>query len=195
MLGRLLELDKDLFLIINSHHNSFWDFVMFWLSSSVIWIPLYLFFIYLIIRKYRWFSVILIVFAAILITVSDQSSVHLFKNVFMRLRPCHDPGLANLVHLVNGKCGGEYGFVSSHAVNMFALSVFLIHFLGNKVFTPLILVWAATICYSRVYLGVHYPGDVICGAVWGSIIGLILARICLYLYQIYIGKRSRQNNQ
>jgi undecaprenyl-diphosphatase len=195
MLGRLLELDKDLFMIINSHHNGFWDFVMYWLSNSEIWIPLYLFFIYLIIRKYRWFSLIIIVFAAILITVSDQSSVHLFKNMFIRLRPCHDPGLANLVHLVNGKCGGEYGFVSSHAVNMFALSVFLIHFLGNKVFTPLILIWAAAICYSRVYLGAHYPGDVLCGAIWGSIIGLILARMSLYLYHVYIGKRSRQNNQ
>jgi undecaprenyl-diphosphatase len=190
MLSKLLEWDKELFLFINGHHNGFWDFVMYWLSNGVIWIPLYIFFIYLIIKKYRWFSIIIIVLAAILVTLSDQSSVHLFKNLFMRLRPCHDPGLINMVHLINGKCGGEYGFVSSHATNMFALSVFLIHLLGNRIFTPLILIWATSICYSRVYLGVHFPGDLIGGAIMGVIIGLALGRLCLYLYHEYSGKRS-----
>jgi undecaprenyl-diphosphatase len=194
MLDSLIQWDKDLFLLINGHHNAFWDVVMFWLSDSLIWIPLYLVFLFLIFRKYRWFSILIIVFAAILIAVSDQTSVHLFKDMFQRLRPCHDPTLQGMVHLVKDQCGGQYGFVSSHAVNMFALSVFLIHFLGNRIFTPLILIWASAIGYSRIYLGVHFPGDVIVGALWGSAIGLILGQMCLYLYRHYTGHKRKKAN-
>jgi undecaprenyl-diphosphatase len=191
MLDTLLQWDKELFLMINGHHNAVWDVVMYWLSNRLIWIPLYLIFLFLIIRKYRWYSILIIVFTTILITASDQTSVHLFKDVFHRLRPCHDPSLEGMVHLVRNHCGGEYGFVSSHAVNMFALSIFLIHFLGNRIFTPLILIWAAVICYSRVYLGVHFPGDVIVGALAGSLIGLIIGQICLRLCRVMGYKDSR----
>ena len=103
---------------------------------------------------------------------------HLFKDVFQRLRPCHEPALESVVNIVNGKCGGSYGFYSSHASNVFAIAVFVVSlykrhcpslFLG-------IFLWAGLIAYSRIYLGVHYPGDVIAGAIAGGILGYFTAR-------------------
>ena len=170
--------DTDLFLILNGAHNSFWDFIMFWASDKFIWIPVYALFLFLLWRKYYSKIWIVILFAALLIFLSDQISVHLFKDVFQRLRPCNDPALDGMVHLVNGKCGGSFGFYSSHASNIFAIAVFVISLLGKK--NPwmllLILIWADLIAYSRIYLGVHYPGDVIAGAMVGSLLGWMVAR-------------------
>lgn len=170
--------DTDLFLILNGAHNSFWDFIMFWASDKFIWIPVYALFLFILWRKYYSKIWIVILFAALLIFLSDQISVHLFKDVFQRLRPCNDPALDGMVHLVNGKCGGSFGFYSSHASNIFAIAVFVISLLGKK--NPwmllLILIWADLIAYSRIYLGVHYPGDVIAGAMVGSLLGWMVAR-------------------
>ncbi len=170
--------DTDLFLILNGAHNSFWDFIMFWASDKFIWIPVYALFLFILWRKYYSKIWIVILFAALLIFLSDQISVHLFKDVFQRLRPCNDPALEGMVHLVNGKCGGSFGFYSSHASNIFAIAVFVISLLGKKNLWMLllILIWADLIAYSRIYLGVHYPGDVIAGVVAGSLMGWMLAR-------------------
>ncbi|MCD4773489.1 MAG: phosphatase PAP2 family protein [Bacteroidales bacterium] len=172
-MDKILQWDEELFLLINGFHNSFGDFIMFWMSEKFIWIPLYLFFVYLIYRQYKLKTLIVLIFVAIMITFSDQISVHLFKNIFQRLRPCHDPGLMDLFHIVKDKCGGQYGFISSHAANTFAISVFLIKLIGRKYkyFTILIMVWAILISYSRIYLGVHFPGDVIIGAFFGAFLG------------------------
>ncbi|MBP6977679.1 MAG: phosphatase PAP2 family protein [Bacteroidales bacterium] len=183
---RIKDLDTDLFLLINGWNSPFWDTVMYWLSDKLIWIPLYLLLIYFLIRYYKKQTLIILLFVGLLIFLSDQSSVQLFKNVFQRPRPCHDPALASLVHTVNGQCGGQFSFVSSHATNHFAIAVFLIPFLGSKwkYFTPLILFWAAIISYSRVYLGVHYPGDVLGGALLGTVLGLAVAIMCHYTLKI-----------
>ena len=173
MIDKILKLDEELFLLINGFHNSFGDFIMFWMSNKFVWIPLYLFFIFLVYRQYKLKTLIILLFAAILIAFSDQISVHFFKNIFQRLRPCHVPGLADMVHIVREKCGGQYGFVSTHAANTFAISVFLIKLIGRKYkfFTTLIIIWAILISYSRIYLGVHFPGDVIIGAFLGAFLG------------------------
>jgi undecaprenyl-diphosphatase len=194
----LIAIDKQLFFLINGWHSPFWDFIMFWLSDKLIWIPLYVVFLMLLIRYYKWQTVIIMLFVAILMTLSDQISVDLFKNIFHRLRPCHDPEMSGLVHLVKDRCGGQYGFVSSHATNHFAIAVFLVFFLGSKMryFTPLVLFWAAIIGYSRIYLGAHFPGDVICGALLGSTLGVVLALMCrMVLARISLKNRKTGNHK
>jgi undecaprenyl-diphosphatase len=182
MLEQLNTIDTDLFLAINGAHSSFFDFLMFWASDRWIWIPLYIFFAYLLFKNYGKKAWVLILMAGLAIVLNDLSSTHLFKEVFQRPRPCHEPSLQGIIHLVNGKCGGRYGFISSHASNSFALATFLALLLGKKIrfFTPLILIWALLLCYSRIYLGVHYPGDIIVGAILGAGIGAavyVLTRI------------------
>jgi undecaprenyl-diphosphatase len=180
--------DTQVFLFLNEKHSVFLDFVMFWASNKIIWIPLYLFFVFLIYKYYKKSTLWILLAAVLLIAMSDIVSVHLFKNVFLRLRPCHEPQLEGLVHLVNDKCGGQYGFISSHAANHFAIAVFLSVLLGSKVkyFTILIFIWAGIISYSRIYLGVHYPGDVLGGIVVGSLIGWFVAWLANWVvrYQV-----------
>jgi len=173
-------LDTWLFLVINGLHNRFFDVVMFWASEKLTWIPVYILFIYFIIKYYHKQSWIIFISAAVLITLSDQVSVVLFKNIFHRLRPCHQADLAAFIHLVNGKCGGQYGFISSHAANFFALATFLSAFLKDKFkyFKTAVFFWASFIAYSRIYLGVHFPGDVVIGAITGILIGKIVVMLC-----------------
>ena len=172
------EIDTQLFLYLNSKHNSFFDVVMFWASHKYFWIPLYAFFLFL---SYKHFGkkVLLVGAAAILLIVlADQISVHAFKNVFQRYRPCHNLEICEQVHLNDGK-GGMYGFVSSHAANTFALAMFLSLLFKNKIkyFGIAVFLWATFVSYSRIYNGVHYPSDIVLGAVLGMGIGITVYKI------------------
>jgi len=171
-------LDTKFFLLINGMHNGFFDVVMVYVSAKFFWLPLYILLLYLVYKKYGTKSWLAIVFVALLILTSDQLSVHAFKNVFQRLRPCHTPDLLFVVHTVE-KCGGQFGFVSSHAANSFALAFFMSGLLKKTYrWLPwLMYSWALLTIYSRVYLGVHFPGDVIVGAVLGIIVGFIILKI------------------
>lgn len=191
MIETLIGWDKELFLFLNGFYSGFWDVVMFYTSNKFTWIPLYALFIYWVIKHFKKEAVWIILTVVILVTVSDLISVHGFKNTFMRLRPCHDPELQGLVHILNGKCGGQFGFYSSHASNHFAIAVFLSFLFRVQIrfFTPFILLWAGIISYSRIYLGVHFPLDVLAGALAGSMLGLT-AYFLLKKFRPGIGRKK-----
>jgi undecaprenyl-diphosphatase len=173
----LIDLDKAIFLAINGWHSPFFDHLMYWLSDKFIWIPLYAVLLFLIWKVYRKGFWIAIPLVALMVTLTDQVSVIFFKDVFERLRPCHDPSLEGLVRIVRNHCGGSYGFISSHASNTFGVAIFIGSILRvrYKWILPSLLIWATAVCYSRVYLGVHFPGDVIVGATVGAITGYLIA--------------------
>jgi undecaprenyl-diphosphatase len=176
----LEQADQSVFLFLNSINSPFWDGIMVALSGKLIWAPIYLvILIYLGVKYKNRFPLILLA-VIIAVVIADQFSVQLFKNVFQRLRPCHEPSLEGLVHLVNGKCGGLYGFVSSHAANSFNVALLSLLFIRKRWYTITIIIWASVIGYSRIYLGVHYPGDVICGSLLGAFVGWG----CYKLYEI-----------
>lgn len=175
MIEQLISWDKELFLFLNGMHSGFWDVVMSGASNKFLWIPLYVLLIYRVIRDHKKNAPWIILTLILVVAAGDLLSVHGFKNVFMRLRPCHDPELEGLVHIVNNKCGGQFGFYSSHAANHFAVAVFMILvFRGRfRYFAPLMLLWAGTIAYSRIYLGVHFPLDVLAGTLAGILMGYL----------------------
>jgi undecaprenyl-diphosphatase len=162
--------DQQLFLFINSSNSPFFDQVMYTLSGKLIWVPLYLAILVFMGIKYKRKFLIILIFIILAATLADQSSV-IVKNIVHRLRPCHEPSLTGLVHLVNGECGGIFGFVSSHATNSFDVALISLMFIKKRWYTISIILWASVIGYSRIYLGVHYPLDVICGSLLGSFIG------------------------
>ena len=162
--------DQHLFLLINSSNSPFWDKVMYAISGRLIWAPLYVAILIFLISKYKRKFLIILIFIILAVTLSDQFSV-LIKDITQRLRPCHDPVLAGLVHLVNNECGGLYSFVSSHATNSFDVAFLSLSFIKKRWYSISIIVWASIIGYSRIYLGVHYPGDVLCGSILGAFIG------------------------
>jgi undecaprenyl-diphosphatase len=170
----ILAADRTAFLAVNGAHTAAADVWMSYLSDPLLWIPVYLLFLVLVKVRWGWRGLWWsLPVAGLMIFCSDTGSVVLFKDTVQRLRPCHAPDLQGLVHLVDGHCGGLYGFVSSHASNHFALATFMAGMLQRRPRWVIVLLylWAVLICYSRIYLGAHYPGDVMVGALYGSLVG------------------------
>ena len=180
----LIDLDKTLFLFLNGINSPEWDSVMVWISAKYSWIPLYAILVFTIIYRERPYNFIYtIVFVIIVIFLCDQSS-NLFKALTERLRPCNDPAIRHLVHTVNG-CRGSFSFFSAHASNTFGLAAFLACWFKCNKWGVFLFSWAAIKSYSRIYLGVHFPLDIICGAAAGIVIGLTIyglyVRVMVYL--------------
>ena len=179
-------IDSRLFLVLNGWHTGWLDTVMVAITGMWPWIPLYILLLYMVFKQYgrRGWWVLLAV--AVVILCTDQLSAHVCKPLFHRLRPCFNPELEGLVHLPKGLPGGRYGFVSSHAANTFGVAAFLTAALrkGYRSVGWWLYAWALVSSYSRIYIGVHYPGDILAGAVLGVLVGLIIWRLtCVYQLQ------------
>lgn len=175
----LSTIDSDLFLFLNGLHVAWLDKVMIAITQMWVWIPLYLLLIYWIVKQYGKQCWWIFLAVGLVVLCSDQLSAHVCKPLFQRLRPCYDPDLQDLIYLPKGMAGGRYGFVSSHATNTFAVAAFLTGALRkNQKWMGIVLyLWAFVSSYSRIYLGFHYPGDILCGALLGILIGLILWKV------------------
>ena len=168
----MIDIDKMASVAVNNWRSDWADQLMITLSGTWIWSPLYAFLIGLMIYTYRRASWMVVLGVILLVGMADWTSVHFFKNVFMRLRPSRDPSLEGLLFLPHGR-GGLYGFVSSHAANLFAIAAYVTWVLKKRfrIFGyGIMYVWAAVIGYSRIYLARHFLGDVVCGALWGMLL-------------------------
>lgn len=172
--------DRSLLTAINFDGPTGYDFFWAMYSDKWTWIPFMLVIVYCLLRPGNWRHRLLMVGSvALLFVLSDFVVSSFIKNVVCRPRPSHDPAVMDLLSYVNGYRGGAYGFPSNHASNGFAAATFLALLLRNRWVTLSVFLWAVGSCYSRMYLGVHYPSDILCGAM----LGIVFAIIIFFLYK------------
>lgn len=170
LLRELINLDHQLFICLNGMHNPYFDSVMHSISKVGVWIPLYISVAWLMVYKYGRKGWLLILVLILGVVLTDQISV-LVKNYFERPRPSHHPALTEIIHLYKGHKGSKFGFVSSHATNTMGFALLTSLLVRNRFYTLCIFLWSTITCYSRIYLGMHFPADVV-GA---TLLGLAIA--------------------
>lgn len=181
-MNELIEFDQQLLLMLNGSDSIYWD--GFWLCATrpLTWVGLYVAILLLFVRSMDFRKLCLMVLMiGLLILVADQGASGICKPYFHRFRPTHEPALEGLVQMVDGYAGGRYGFFSSHAANSFALCTFVSLVVRYRWVTFTMLMYAMLTSFSRIYLGLHYPGDILCGAIYGTVCGLLVYALSCYL--------------
>ena len=181
MLEYLNDIDADALLAINGLNDAFQD--AFWWMVSAKWssVLLLLAILWILLHQNRRHALLAVVMIALAVLLADQVSSGLIKHLVERLRPTHDPSLENAVHVINGYRGGMYGFVSSHAANFFAVGTLLTLVLRHRLVAVSLFTWALLQCYSRMYLGVHYPGDILGGLLVGLLVGWLVWQLMRWI--------------
>ena len=188
MLDKLIALDEKLFLFLNGLGTPQWD--AFWMFMTDKWssLPLYALLFFFSIKKLGWKPTLLVFVAvALMITTTDQLA-NAFKYGFERLRPCHDEDIFEKMRLVKPYCGGKFGYFSAHAANSFTVVTFFALLFKSHIkwFPFLLVVWGLIVAYSRIYIGVHYPLDIITGISFGMLIGWLMYRLFMYTKNTFL---------
>jgi len=176
MIEYLIDIDQQALIAINSWHAPYFDQLMWLITSKLSW-ALILVAVLVALRRDRKQALLVIATLVLTILISDQISSGLIKHTVERLRPSHNPDIASTLHLVNGYTGGMFGFTSSHAANSFSVALVLSLISRYRRVMVALMSWAVLQCYSRMYLGVHYPGDIIGGTVVGLLVGWMVYRL------------------
>ena len=178
-LDSLIHADQELFLWLNGQHTEFWDTVMAAVTYKYTWVPLYLLMVYSLYARFGLKAVGYFLCILVVVILADKIASGVFKPYFMRPRPCHDPVIGSLVYNLVG-CGGTYGFVSSHAATGFGVAVSYNLLANSRIkWAPLFYIWAFIYSYSRIYVGVHYPLDILVG----GLVGLLSAFLVVAIYR------------
>ena len=193
---QLISFDQQLLLQINGSDSLFWDGFMWIATNMRTWIPMAIVLLYVIFKNNKIKETLLIIgLIALVFTLSDQISSGLCKPFFARFRPTQDPELMYQIDIVNGYRGGIYGFTSSHAANTFGLAIFLSLVIKNWSLSIFLFIWAAINAYSRMYLGVHYPGDILFGTLTGLGVGILVYYLYHYLQKKFMNQPRYISNQ
>lgn len=190
-LETLLNIDRYLLLSLNGSDSLFWDGCMLVYTSMAVWAPLALMMLYVLMKNNNIKDfLLLLLLIALVATLTDQISSGFCKPFFARWRPTNDPMLMYAVDVVNETRGGKYGFTSSHAANSFGIATFIMLLIRNRALSVSLMTWAAMNAFTRIYLGVHYPGDILAGTVIGVVVGWAVYRL-----YVYIQNHKRRNSR
>lgn len=193
---QLIDFDQQLLLQLNGSDSLFGDGFMWIATSTSTWIPLAITLLYVIFknRKIKE-SLLIIVSLALVIIIADQISSGFCKPFFARFRPTQDPELMYMIDIVNNYRGGRYGFISSHAANTFAVAIFLTLIIRDKMLGLVLFIWAALNAYSRIYLGVHYPGDILFGTLVGICVGCLVYLLYNHIHKFFFNQPRYISNK